>query len=692
MLGTWAELQRQQQRQREAELRAQQQQLRADERNRREAQKAAARADREAQRAYQQSREAEVARRTAEIEDRVAELQGVLRARLSQPGFRIDRLRAAVEIPPFQPGELARPIPMPDPARYQPAAPSGLGSFAPGAQSRYEQDRAQAQARYEYDLRAAQAAEYQRQQRYNDYHRQFQDWANGQRALAAQRNEQVDDLVRRLAARDPEAIEDYFEGVLLASPDWPEGFSDHATVAFDAAARQLVVDHELPTTDVVPGIARVRYVKTDDQEKEVARTATDRRAIHRDVLAQSAIRILAELFFADHEGILDSVVLNGFVQAVNPATGRHGRTYLLTVTAQAREFREVSLDRVDALACLEAMRGTLSARPDRPTPVQPSRLADSVASAPAPAPTPVRSGSGDDEPDLFVMDPIEFENLIAELFQRMGMQVETTARSGDQGVDVVAVDPDPIRGGKIVVQVKRYRNTVPPTAVRDLAGTVQHHGANKGLLVTTSGFGPGSHEFIRNKPLGLVTGPELVGLLAQHGLRGRLGPGAGGGPTAAPGSRILVQLAWQPGNAPPLDPCAFVCQRGRVLSDEHFVFFNNPASPDGAVRIGDGVAFLVDLALLPARADRLVLAAAVDEEQAPGGDLAGLRGARLTRLDQADGHRIGETSVPTRRPGETAMVLGAFVRTDDTWTFSPTTNGFRNGLLGVAESHGVEVE
>ncbi|MFF7247453.1 restriction endonuclease [Embleya sp. NPDC008237] len=696
MLGAWAELQRQQQRQREAELRAQQQQLRADERNRREAQKAAARADREAQRAYQQSREAEVARRTAEIEDRVAELQGVLRARLSAPGFRIERLRSAVEIPPFQPGELARPIPMPDPARYQVAPPSGLGSFAPGAQSRYEQDRAQAQARYDHDLRAAQAAEYQRQQQYDDYRRRFEDWANGQRALAAQRNQQVDDLVRRLAARDPEAIEDYFEGVLLASPDWPEGFSDHSTVAFDAAARQLVVDHELPTTDVVPAVARVRYVKTDDQEKEVARTATDRRTIHRDVLAQSAIRILAEVFFADHEGILDSVVLNGFVQAVNPATGRHGRTYLLTVTARAEQFRQISLDRVDAVACLEAMGGTLSARPDRPTPVQPSRLADSVASAPTPAPPPTIAPAparpGDDDPDLFVMDPIEFENLIAELFSRMGMQVETTARSGDQGVDVVAVDPDPIRGGKIVVQVKRYRNTVPPTAVRDLAGTVQHHGANKGLLVTTSGFGPGSHEFIRNKPLGLVTGPELVGLLAQHGLRGRLGPGTGGAPTAAPGSRILVQLAWEPGNAPPLDPCAFVCRRGRVLGDEHFVFFNNPASPEGAVRIGDGVAFLVDLALLPRAADRLVLAAAVDQERAPSGDLAALRGARLTRLDQADGRRLGDHPVPTRRPGETAMVLGAFVRTDDAWTFSPTTNGFRNGLLGVAESHGVEVE
>ena len=126
------------------------------------------------------------------------------------------------------------------------------------------------------------------------------------------------------------------------------------------------------------------------------------------------------------------------------------------------------------------------------------------------------------------MDPIAFEKLVADLFRAMGMQAVTTQRSNDGGVDVEAVDPAPIRGGKIVVQVKRYRNTVPPTAVRDLYGTVQDAGANKGVLVTTSGFGPGSHTFANGKPLELVSGAELVDLLHRHGLRGRLGDGAAG--------------------------------------------------------------------------------------------------------------------------------------------------------------------
>ena len=64
----------------------------------------------------------------------------------------------------------------------------------------------------------------------------------------------------------------------------------------------------------------------------------------------------------------------------------------------------------------------------------------------------------------------------------------TTERSGDGGVAVRAMDLDPIRGGKLVIHVKRYRSTIPPAPVRDLYGTMLHEGATKGPhLVSDSG-------------------------------------------------------------------------------------------------------------------------------------------------------------------------------------------------------------
>lgn len=91
-------------------------------------------------------------------------------------------------------------------------------------------------------------------------------------------------------------------------------------------------------------------------------------------------------------------------------------------------------------------------------------------------------------------------------FSRIRGEVKITQASRDGGVDAVAYDNDPVRGGKIVIQAKRYAHTVGVSAVRDLYGTVQHEGAMKGILVTTASFGSDAYEFAKDKPLTLISG------------------------------------------------------------------------------------------------------------------------------------------------------------------------------------------
>jgi restriction system protein len=89
-------------------------------------------------------------------------------------------------------------------------------------------------------------------------------------------------------------------------------------------------------------------------------------------------------------------------------------------------------------------------------------------------------------------------------------------------VDAIAFDPDQIRGGKIVIQAKRYTNIVGVSAVRDLFGTVMNEGATKGILVTTADYGKDSYDFANGKPLTLLSGSELLYLLKKHGHRARI--------------------------------------------------------------------------------------------------------------------------------------------------------------------------
>lgn len=120
----------------------------------------------------------------------------------------------------------------------------------------------------------------------------------------------------------------------------------------------------------------------------------------------------------------------------------------------------------------------------------------------------------------------DFEHLIRELFEKEfsynGGEVKITQASRDRGVDAIAFDPDPIRGGKIVIQAKRYTNTVEVSAVRDLYGTVMNEGANKGILVTTADYGPDAYDFAKNKPLTLLNGGNLLHLLEKHGHKAKI--------------------------------------------------------------------------------------------------------------------------------------------------------------------------
>lgn len=83
-------------------------------------------------------------------------------------------------------------------------------------------------------------------------------------------------------------------------------------------------------------------------------------------------------------------------------------------------------------------------------------------------------------------------------------------------------DPDPIAGGKIIIQAKRYTNVVGASAVRELHGTVEAEGANKGILVTTSDYGPDAYEWAKGKPLTLLNGGNLLHLLAKHGHKAKI--------------------------------------------------------------------------------------------------------------------------------------------------------------------------
>jgi restriction system protein len=204
---------------------------------------------------------------------------------------------------------------------------------------------------------------------------------------------------------------------------------------------------------------------------------------------------------------------------VDRATGRDYRACIVSLQTSREEFDEIDLERVDTRACFRALKGLAGARLVGLQPVRPIRTLDTEDPRFIEA-EGVLEGLEADQ-NLMTMEWQDFEILVRDLFSEMfgtkGAEVKVTRTSRDQGVDAVVFDPDPLLGGKTVVQAKRDRGTVPVAAVRELYGTMINEGAGKGILVTTSHYGAGAREFSKDKPITLVDGGQLLHYLQNHG-------------------------------------------------------------------------------------------------------------------------------------------------------------------------------
>jgi restriction system protein len=321
----------------------------------------------------------------------------------------------------------------------------------------------------------------------------------------------------------PDAVVSYCD-MVLSNSKYPGCFPKEYELDYNAETRVLVVDYSLPAPDALPTLAEVKYVATRDEFTERHLTPPQATKLYDDLLYQVALRTVHELFDADQVSALDAIAFNGYVRSIDKATGVEVNACVLSLQVRRDEFLKINLAQVDPKACFKTLKGVGSSKLHSLVPVAPivrirrddGRFVSSYEVA----------HRLDEGYNLAAMDWEDFEHLIRELFAKefssSGGEVKVTQASRDGGVDAVAFDPDPIRGGKIVIQAKRYTNTVGVAAVRDLYGTVMNEGATKGILVTTSDYGPDAYEFAAGKPLTLLNGGNLLHLLEKHGHKARI--------------------------------------------------------------------------------------------------------------------------------------------------------------------------
>jgi len=338
-----------------------------------------------------------------------------------------------------------------------------------------------------------------------------------------QENAKVDALKREWIDGGTEAVEEHASMVLEAS-DHDEMIPKQWDVQYDKDTKTLLINYLLPTPDDLPSTKTVRFVASTGELKETHISAKDKKALFDDLCFQICLRTVHELFEADTHDHLGAIVFNGSADSIDRATGQQVHSTIVSVMVSKEDFSAINLSEVDPRACFKSLKGVSASSLVGLTPIAPimeldkedRRFIDSRAADLA----------DDGTTNLAAMDWEEFEHLVRGVFDKefasRGGEVRVTQSSSDGGVDAVAFDPDPISGGKIIIQAKRYTKTVGVSAVRDLYGTTMNEGAIKGILVTTADYGPDAHKFASDKPLTLMSGAHLLYLLEKHGVKAKI--------------------------------------------------------------------------------------------------------------------------------------------------------------------------
>ena len=176
---------------------------------------------------------------------------------------------------------------------------------------------------------------------------------------------------------------------------------------------------------------------------------------------------------------------------------------------------------------------------------------------------------------------------------------------------------------------------------------------------------------------------------------------------AAPNlTRVAVGLGWDArvttGNDFDLDASAIATDpNNKVVSDQHFVFYNNLRSPDGAIEhTGDNLTGVgedddevinVDLAATPPTVTSIFFPVSIHDADIRRQSFGQVRNAYIRVVDRSNGAELARYDLSEDASSETAMVFGELYRYGTEWKFRAIGQGYASGLAGIARDYGVNI-
>ncbi|OOS02071.1 chemical-damaging agent resistance protein C [Canicola haemoglobinophilus] len=176
--------------------------------------------------------------------------------------------------------------------------------------------------------------------------------------------------------------------------------------------------------------------------------------------------------------------------------------------------------------------------------------------------------------------------------------------------------------------------------------------------------------------------------------------------TAPSLKNVLIGLGWDArstdGQDFDLDASIFlVGENGKVLSDSHFIFYNQLLSPCGAVEHtgdnltgdgdGDDESVIVRLDQVQTSVKSLFVTVTIHDADARKQNFGQVSNAFVRLVNHETGEEVVRFDLSEDYSTETAMVFGEVYRHNGEWKFRAIGQGYAGGLYALCQQYGVNV-
>ena len=299
-----------------------------------------------------------VEEKNKELSEHIDSLRKVLEHTLAvNDVISFDTLKVKEEYPPFAPPlNLIRKYYPPSKTNFTVNPLNWFTRLIPGAEKRYGRKVRETEENYNAAVKKSKKQEAERNAAIEKLKKEYEEKKTAFLVEAQKHNQEVDSIRESYFKGDPDAIL-YYNELVLERSDYPDDFTHEFAVAYDIQEKTLRIEYEFPPVSIIPTIKELKYIKKDNQLKEIPRKDTEINSLYKDIISAITLRSLHEIFEADQGSHISAIEFKGHSDLIDKATGQKIK---LPLTTTKETFNKINLALIDKMTCLKELGGKFS--------------------------------------------------------------------------------------------------------------------------------------------------------------------------------------------------------------------------------------------------------------------------------------------------------------------------------------------